>query len=289
MVTKSLILIYGAITMNNHCCKTVLQRGGLAPIVDKAENDSPQITKYTCQNHTLINGDCLDGMKNLCNASVDLFVTDPPYNLGRFMQGRNTGVFRMRKNHFVMSGWDDLDYPEWDGKMRNFLSSAFSLLKNDGGIIIFMSLMKMESLISAAQSVGFYYKTTGIWHKLNPIPRNMNLTFVNSTEGWVYFVKKGPSGTFNNDGKVIHDFFESGLTPASEKKYGNHPTQKPLKLIKHFVEVLSNPGDTIVDPFMGSGTTGVASVELGRNFFGVEYDANYFDVAVKRLENCIPR
>ena len=151
-------------------------------------------------------------------------------------------------------------------------------------MIIFMSLMKIESLIAAAQSVGFYYKTTGIWHKKNPIPRNMNLTFVNSTEGWVYFVKKGPSGTFNNDGKVIHDFFESGLTPASEKKYGNHPTQKPLKLIKHFVEVLSNPGDTIVDPFMGSGTTALACYNQERNFIGCEIDPGYFAIAQRRIE-----
>ena len=233
---------------------------------------------------TIFHGDCLDGMLTLENEKVDLIITDPPYNLGKFMQRRNAGVFRMRENHFVASGWDDLEHAEWDNKMRSFLKESFRVLKNNGTIIVFMSLMKIESLISAAQSAGFYYKTVGIWHKTNPIPRNMNLTFVNSTEAWVYFVKKGPSGTFNNSGKVKHDHFETSLTTATEKKFGRHPTQKPIKLIKHFIEILSNPGEFILDPFMGSGTTGVASIELDRKFYGIELDSNYYEISKSRLK-----
>lgn len=233
---------------------------------------------------SIFQGDCLAGMQKLENDTVGLIVTDPPYNLGRFMQRRNAGVFRMRENHFVSSGWDDLEHAEWDQKMRSFLSESYRLLKKDGAIIIFMSLMKIESLIAAAQAAGFYYKTIGIWHKTNPIPRNMNLTFVNSTEAWVYFIKKGPSGTFNNSGKVIHDFFECSLTTATEKKFGRHPTQKPIKLIKHFIELLSNPNELVLDPFMGSGTTGAASIELGRKFFGIELDETYVEIATNRLK-----
>lgn len=261
------------------------QQGQMFTEEFQLHNPETQSPSQTCSEvrHTLYNGDCLQGMATIADGSAGLVITDPPYNLGLFMQKRNAGVFRMRKNHFVSSGWDDLDYEEWDVKMRAFLCESFRVLRPNGSMIIFMSLMKLESLIAAAQAAGFYYKTVGIWHKTNPIPRNMKLTFVNSTEAWVYFVKGGPSGVFNNQGKLVHDFFESSLTPASEKKFGGHPTQKPLKLVSHFVELLSNPDDLVVDPFMGSGTSGVACQKLGRKFFGIELEKDYVEVAAKRL------
>jgi site-specific DNA-methyltransferase (adenine-specific) len=74
--------------------------------------------------------------------------------------------------------------------MLDFLQLTYAKLAPNGAVIIFMSIMKVESIIEIAQKAGFYYKTTGIWHKTNPMPRNMNLTFVNSTEAWIYFVKK---------------------------------------------------------------------------------------------------
>ena len=169
--------------------------------------------------------------------------------------------------------------------MLSFLQLTYSKLAPNGAVIIFMSIIKVESIIEIAQKAGFYYKTTGIWHKTNPMPRNMNLTFVNSTEAWVYLIKKGPSGTFNNNGKLLHDFIETGLTPKSEKKFGKHPTQKPEKLIQHFVEVLSNPNDLIIDPFMGSGTTAVVSKKCGRRFFGTELNSEYFDSACNRVKD----
>ena len=129
-----------------------------------------------------------------------------------------------------------------------------------------------------------YYKTTGIWHKSNPMPRNMNLHFVNSTESWIYFTYKTKTGTFNNNGKVLHDFIETSVTSNSEKKYGKHPTQKPEALMEHFVKVLSNENDTILDPFMGSGSVGVSAVKNNRNFVGIELDENYFNIAISRIK-----
>lgn len=76
----------------------------------------------------------------------------------------------------------------------------------------------------------------------------MNLHFVNSTEAWGYFVYKAHTGTFNNNGKVLHDFVETAVTPSSERKYGEHPTQKPVALMGHFVSILSNEGDLVFDP-----------------------------------------
>ena len=125
---------------------------------------------------------------------------------------------------------------------------------------------------------------TGIWHKSNPMPRNMNLHFVNSTESWIYFTYKTKTGTFNNNGKVLHDFIETSVTSNSEKKYGKHPTQKPEALMEHFVKVLSNENDTILDPFMGSGSVGVSAVKNNRNFIGIELDENYFNIAISRIK-----
>src|SRR3712207_9112883 len=92
---------------------------------------------------------------------------------------------------------------------------------------MFMSLIKVETIIKLAEKNKFYYKTTGIWHKTNPMPRNMNLHFINSVEGWVYFTNITKTGTFNNNGTAIHDYIESSVTPKNEKIYGGHPTQKP--------------------------------------------------------------
>ncbi len=234
-------------------------------------------------NMMLIKGNCIDTMKNLKDDSVDLIVTDPPYNLGNFMRDRDTNLKKMRENFFGDAGWDDLEFEEWTEHMDSFLKESQRILKKGGSMIMFMSLIKIETIIGLAEKNKFYYKTTGIWHKTNPMPRNMNLHFINSVEGWVYFVNQARTGTFNNNSLAIHDFIESSLTPKSEKRYGGHPTQKPESVIQHFIELLSNPGQVVMDPFMGSGTTGVVSKRCGRSFIGIELQEDYFDVALKRI------
>lgn len=236
-------------------------------------------------NMMLIKGNCIEAMKSLKDNSVDLIVTDPPYNLGNFMRNRGTNLKKMRENFFGDAGWDDLEYNEWVENMNAFFEESTRILKKGGSMIVFMSLIKVETLIKLAEKNKLYYKTTGIWHKTNPMPRNMNLHFINSVEGWVYFVNKARTGTFNNDSKAIHDFIETPLTPGNEKKYGGHPTQKPESVIKHFIEILSNPGEVVMDPFMGSGTTGVVAKRHGRSFIGVELQEDYFDVALKRVSD----
>ncbi|AJG58166.1 MULTISPECIES: DNA-methyltransferase [Bacillus cereus group] len=236
--------------------------------------------------YKLINGSCLNSLKDLPDNSVDLILTDPPYNLGNFMRERQTNLKRMRENSFYAAGWDDLEYEEWVEHMDTFFQEANRVLKKKGALIVFMSLIKMETIVSLATQYKLYYKTTGIWHKTNPMPRNMNLHFINSVEGWVYFVNESKTGTFNNEGKAIHDFIETSVTPLGEKKFGKHPTQKPQELFEHFVLKLTNPQDVVLDPFMGSGTAGVASLNLGRKFIGIEINEVYFDVSHKRLEQC---
>lgn len=235
-------------------------------------------------NVLLFNEDCIDGMSSLDAGSVDLILTDPPYNLGLFMKDRDTNLKKMRDNFFGAAGWDDLDFSDWEESMNRFFSESSRVLKTGGAMIVFMSIIKVETLIRLAEQNGLYYKTTGIWHKLNPMPRNMNLHFVNSTEAWVYFTYKKKTGTFNNNGKVIHDFFETSVTPATEKRYGKHPTQKPEQLLQQFIHLLSNEGDTVLDPFMGSGSTGVVAKRNRRKFIGIELDPKYFQNATERIK-----
>ena len=232
----------------------------------------------------LYNQDCVTVMRQIGADSVDLILTDPPYNLGNFMQRRNANLQNMRKNFFASAGWDNLEFEEWLKLMDDFFKESARVVKKGSSMIIFMALTKAETIIRLAEQYGFYYKTTGIWHKTNPMPRNMNLHFVNSTEAWVYFTYKKRTGTFNNDGAILHDFVETPVTPNSERKYGKHPTQKPEKLIQHFVKILSNENDRILDPFMGSGTTGVVAQRMGRNFTGIELNEKYFKIAQKRIQ-----
>lgn len=233
---------------------------------------------------TLVRGDCIEKMQTIPDESIDLLLTDPPYNLGLFMKNRGTNMGKLRENHFAVSGWDQLSVAEWIAKMDDFFGAASRVMKKRGAAIIFMSLIKAQSIIECATRHGFYYKTTGIWHKTNPIPRNMNLQFVNSTEAWLYFTYGAATGTFNNDGHVEHDFVETSVVPLSEKKVGKHPTQKPLGLMRHFIDLLTNEGDMVLDPFMGSGSSGVAALQLRRRFIGIELSSDYFTIAKRRIE-----
>lgn len=240
-----------------------------------------QITK----NSLIGCGDCLKLIKQLPNQSVDLVLTDPPYNLGLFMHKRGTNIKGMRNNHFAYSGWDNMEYSQWSNVMGEFLKECTRVLKTKGSLIMFMSIMKVETIINLATSAGLYYKTVGIWHKTNPMPRNMNLHFINSIEPWLYFINKGHTGTFNNEGKPIHDFIESSTITMAEHKLGKHPTQKPKLLLQHFVKILSNEKDVVLDPFMGSGSTGVVCEQLNRNFIGFELNEEYYNIASKRIQN----
>lgn len=222
-------------------------------------------------------------MRDMESKSVDLVLTDPPYNLGLFMQNRATNLKAMRENFFGAAGWDDLEFADWEKEMDLFFAELSRVVKESSSVIMFMSIIKVETIIRLAEKHGFYYKTTGIWHKKNPMPRNMNLHFINSTEAWIYFTYKKHTGTFNNEGKAIHDFFETSVTPLSEKKCGKHPTQKPVQLLDTFVKLLTNENDTVFDPFCGSGSSGVAALQNKRNFIGSEINEEYCRITKERI------
>ncbi len=240
-----------------------------------------------CDKIKLITGDCRDILSGISSKSVDLIITDPPYNLGLFMKKRNTNMGKLRSNHFSSAQWDHLGYDEWYNNMRFFFQESHRILKKKGTLLIFMSLIKIESIIAIAQDFKFYYKTVGVWHKKNPLPRNMNLHFVNSTEAWCYFINDGTTGTFNNNSKPIHDFVETAVISKGEKKWGEHPTQKPISLIEFFVESLSNENDVVLDPFSGSGTAGVVCKKLNRSYIGIEISSDYNEIASQRILDTI--
>ena len=232
----------------------------------------------------IYSGDALKKIRHVKDNSIDLILTDPPYNLGLFMKNRSTNLSAMRENHFSGKKWDDLEESVWIENMELLFQEFSRVLKKGGSLVVFMAIIKLESIIKIAEKNKFYYKTTGIWHKKNPMPRNKDLHFINSTESWLYFTNITKTGVFNNKKKTIHDFFESGLTPSSEKQHGGHPTQKPIALMDHLISLLSNEGDTILDPFMGSGSTGVSSKKLKRNFVGIELDEDYVEISKKRIK-----
>lgn len=228
-------------------------------------------------------GDSLEFTRALTADSVNAVITDPPYNLGSFMQGRAHNLGNMRANNFVDAGWDNAGIEEWETLMSGLFQEMARVTAVGGALVVFMAAIKVETVVRLAQEHGWYYKTTGIWHKTNPMPRNMNLHFVNSTESWIYFTNKAKTGTFNNEGRVLHDFIETSGTPSGEKIAGKHPTQKPLSLMSHFIKILTNPRDIVLDPFMGSGSTGVAAERHGRSFVGIELDPTYFAIAQSRM------
>lgn len=249
-------------------------------------SETNNITLESIGDNTLLgNGNCIDFLKFIKSGTIDLILTDPPYNLGNFMHKRNTNLVKMRENQFAYAGWDNLSQEDWEKEMDVFFKESSRVLRKGGTLLLFMSLIKIETIVNLASKYKFYYKTTGIWHKTNPMPRNMNIHFVNSTEAWVYFIKDHTSGTFNNNGKLIHDFIETSLTSAKEKRFGKHPTQKPTTIISHFIKHLSNKNDVILDPFMGSGTTGVCSRKLNRKFIGIELDGEYYKLSKNRMLN----
>lgn len=252
-------------------------------VISKDNNDASFET--VTPNCLIGNGNCINLMSFVGDNSVDLILTDPPYNLGEFMHRRNTNLVKMRENQFAYAGWDNLSQTDWEVEMEHFFKESSRVLRKGGALLLFMSLIKIETIIKIATKYKFYYKTTGVWHKTNPMPRNMNIHFINSTEAWVYFINNNTSGVFNNKGKIQHDFIETSLTSSLEKKFGKHPTQKPVKLMSHFINLLTNENNVVLDPFMGSGTTGVAARKSNRKFIGIELSQEYFQISKERIKN----
>ena len=175
--------------------------------------------------YDLYQGGCLHKLPLLSDKSIDLVLTDPPYNIAEFASKRGRGLKGLRNNRLVDAQWDKLS----DDSFAQLMGSMFALLapkmRVGGGMIIFTSTQGAETIRMAAEHAGFYYKTTGVWHKTNPIPANYNLHFVSSIELWQYYTYHARTGVFNNpEHHAVHNFVEAALPSPAERRFGKHPT-----------------------------------------------------------------
>ena len=205
---------------------------------------------------------------------VDAIVTDPPYGISR------------KNNFHTMSNRQGVDFGEWDKDFNptSWLKPAYDLLKDNGSMIIFCGFRQLSTITDALESLGCEVKDQCVWVKSNPMPRNRERRYVGGIENFIWAVKSPKSKwVFNKsaDKPYERSIYESPVLAGAERTA--HPTQKPLSIMKRIIEIHTNEGDVVLDPFMGSGSTGVAANELGRAFIGIELEDEWYNVATSRL------
>lgn len=241
-------------------------------------------------------GDCIKVMSDLPKESINLILTDPPYNAsngGLNLPNNKTGGAYYKVNE----EWDKFGtYKDYFAFTKSWINEADRILAPNGTILICCSFHNIGEVILALKEKGYKFLNIITWEKANPMPSIAKRTLTYSTEFIVWF-SKGKGWTFNydslkkyNEGKQLKDVWRFPLCQGPERIKGDngrsaHPTQKPLALFKRLVEMASNKGDVVLDPFMGAGTTAVASKMLGRNWLGIEQEAKYIKIADKRISN----
>ena len=225
--------------------------------------------------YKLFHGEAISVIKDLPSESVNHLITDPPYNISR-------------ENNFKTMGRAGIDFGEWDRDfdLTCWIKDCIRGIKKGGNIVIFNDWKNLSYIVEELEKNNCEIKDLIRWEKTNPMPRNRDRRFIVDYEVAVWAVKKGDKWTFNR----ISDTYERPLlkypiTPKSEKQMGAHPTQKPISVMEWLIIRLTNENDVVIDPFMGSGSTGIACLNTNRRFIGIELDENYFNIAQKRLNN----
>jgi DNA modification methylase len=223
-------------------------------------------------------GDSYELMKDLPAQSIDLILTDPPYNLSQYSTGNIKLSWRKDINN-DLADWDKktFDPSEW---LREFKR----VLKPTGNIFAFTSynLLGKWHEVFDPEFDTFQFM---VWHKTNPAPKIRRAGFLNSCELVVCVWNKGHTWNFSNQ-RDMHNFIETPICMGKERlKNPKHPTQKPVKVLEHIIKIASNAGETVLDPFMGVGSTGVAAVKNARKFLGIEIDKKYFAAAKRRTRS----
>ncbi len=233
----------------------------------------------TMNDFKIINGDAYIVVDDLIKdgIKVDHIITDPPYNIS---QDNNFSTMKKPRA--------GVDFGDWDrGRfdLYSWIPKYAKLLNENGSMIIFCSYRFISHIIDVLESpeVGMQVKDVLVWQKSNPMPRNIKRRYVQDMEFAVWAVKKNSKWVFNkpDDLPYMRAVFTTSVVSGKEKL--GHPTQKSLKLMENIINIHSNEGQTILDPFMGSGSTGEAAINLKRNFIGVEYEKDFFDMAQKRF------
>ncbi len=244
----------------------------------------------------ILQGDCIEKMKNLPRESVDMIFADPPYNLQL-----NSELHRpdSSKVDAVDDDWDKFDdLKSYDKFSRGWLSAARDLLKPDGTIWVIGSYHNIFRVGSIMQDLGYWILNDIVWRKANPMPNFRGRRFTNAHETLIWAAKdKNSKYRFNYDSmkalnedlQMRSDWFIPLCTGQERIKDGDgqkaHPTQKPEALLYRVLMSSTNPGDTVLDPFFGTGTTGAVARKLGRDYIGIERDEKYIEFARLRLKN----
>lgn len=221
----------------------------------------------------LIQGDCYKELKNIKDQSIDLILTDPPYNLANYSTGNIKADWRKTLNNDIAQ-WDK-DVLDIDILKKEFLR----ILKPTGNIFVFTAYNLLGDWHKIFDPLFDRFQIM-IWHKTNPPPKLRRAGFLNSCELICCMWNKGHTWNFTTQ-KEMHNFIETPICMGKERV--KHPTQKPVKVLKHILKIASNEGDTVLDPFMGVGSTGAACKEMNRNFIGIETEEEYFQLAKKRI------
>ncbi len=223
--------------------------------------------------------DAFEGLKKLADNSVDLVVTDPPYNIAS--PGRTT--MRGGKPVSTMKAWGAWDcfHPfDYDVFIMRVLSECFRVLKPGGALYLFSAREDSGFFARKAVERGFTYRNQIILVKKNPMPSLHKRNWRNGFEICLYVTKGAPSRfNFLSQRECVNVFAYTNHQLCTA-----HPTEKPLPAVELLVQVSSNPGDLVLDPFLGSGTTPVACKRLGRRFIGFERSPDYIAMTRKRLQ-----
>lgn len=224
----------------------------------------------------LICGDAHEYLAKIPDKSVNLILTDPPYNIGQYSTGNIPLPGRSPMNNDIAS-WDLIDFNPED-----WADELVRILKPTGNLFIFTSYNQIGRW---HQCLDKRFDTTNfmIWHKTNPAPKIFKAGFLNSCEMIFTCWNKGHTWNFISQAEM-HNFIESPICMRPERLSNpKHPAQKPLTVLKKIINIASNPGDIILDPFMGVGSTGAAAIQLGRKFIGMDIDPAYFNAARQRI------
>jgi modification methylase len=233
-------------------------------------------------------------MNSLPENSVDLVFADPPYNLqlkGQLHRPDNSMV------DAVDDEWDQFSsFAAYDAFTRDWLKAARRILKPNGAIWVIGSYHNIFRVGAALQDAGYWILNDVVWRKSNPMPNFRGKRFTNAHETMIWASKsEGAKYTFNyealkalNEGIQMRSDWVLPICTGHERlKDANgdkaHPTQKPESLLHRVLVGSTNPGDVILDPFFGTGTTGAVAKMLGRDFIGIEREAAYREVAEKRI------
>ncbi len=248
----------------------------------------------------ILQGDCIDAMNALPEKSVDVIFADPPYN----MQLKDT---LSRPDHSKVDGVDDAwdkfsSFAAYDEFTYKWMQAARRILKDNGTIWVIGSYHNIFRVGTALQNLDYWVLNDVIWRKSNPMPNFRGTRFTNAHETLIWAAKSADKGgyTFNyNAMKAMNDDTQmrsdwtlpicSGkerLKSVDNKKA--HATQKPESLLYRVIMASTNPGDVVLDPFFGTGTTGAVAKRLGRKFIGIERETDYIKLAQKRIADIEP-